>query len=358
MAFEPAVTGTWHAARSGRDIAAELFVFDEDTAAVRDTQTGAILARGTRASLVVSRRVGSVPRRIGFPDNSVFVSRDNDGVDRLLADAIGHGSRWLVEIERFRPRLIVLAAAVALLAVGVYRFAVPLLVEAAVLATPEIVPELMSKGVLASLDETAFSQSTLSEQRRTGITTGFFELAALAPRGAARFDLQFRSGGSIGPNAFALPDGTIVITDELIELAGSDDDLVLGVLGHEIGHVEHDHSLRQLYRAAGVVGLIMVIGGDVGSGVQDLLVQGSALLALSYSRRQERDADRYSVEIMARAGRDPAAIARFFELMRTRFGDTGDSAILTTHPATGERIEETRRYAAEIAQNGPAVPSD
>ena len=358
MAFEPAVTGTWHAARSGRDIAAELFVIDEDQAAVRDTQTGAILARGTRASLVVSRRVGSVPRRIGFPDNSVFVSRDNDGVDRLLADAIGHGSRWLAEIERFRPRLVVLVAAVALLAVGVYRFAVPLLVEAAVLATPEIVPELMSKGVLASLDETAFSQSTLSEQRRAGITTGFFELAALAPRGAARFDLQFRSGGSIGPNAFALPDGTIVITDELVSLAGSDDDLILGVLGHEIGHVEHDHSLRQLYRAAGVVGLIMVIGGDVGSGVQDLLVQGSALLALSYSRRQERDADRYSVEIMARAGRDPAAIARFFELMRARFGDAGDSAILTTHPATGERIEETRRYAAEIAQDGAAVLSD
>ncbi|MEQ8297573.1 MAG: M48 family metallopeptidase [Nitratireductor sp.] len=358
MAFEPAVAGTWHAARSGRDIAAELFVINEDTAAVRDTQTGAILARGPRSDLVISRRVGSVPRRIGFPDDSVFVSRDNDGVDRLLADAIGHGSRWLAEIERFRPRLIVLVAAVALLAVGVYRFAVPLLVEAAVLATPEIVPELMSKGVLASLDETAFSQSTLNEQRRAGIATGFHELAALAPRGAARFELQFRRGGSIGPNAFALPDGTIVITDELIELAGSDDDLVLGVLGHEIGHVEHDHSLRQLYRAAGVVGLIMVIGGDVGSGVQDLLVQGSALLALSYSRRQERDADRYSVEIMARAGRDPAAIARFFELMRTHFGDAGGGAILTTHPATGERIEETRRYAAEIAQNGPAVPSD
>ncbi|WP_238719668.1 M48 family metallopeptidase [Nitratireductor alexandrii] len=358
MAFEPKVAGKWHAARSGRDIAAELFLTDDGDVAVRDAQTGAILVRSARSDLLISRRVGSVPRRIGFSDDSVFVCRDNDGVDRLLADVVGRGSRWLVEIERFRPRLIVLVAAVVLLAVGVYRFAVPLLVEVAVLATPEIVPELMSKGALASLDETAFSESTLPEQRRARIATDFLELAALTPRGASRFDLQFRSGGSIGPNAFALPNGTIVVTDELVDLAGSDDELVLGVLGHEIGHVEHDHSLRQLYRAAGVVGLIMVIGGDVGSGVQDLLVQGSALLALSYSRRQERDADRYSVEIMARAGRDPAAIARFFELMRARFGDAGNGAILTTHPATGERIEETRRYAAEIARSGGVDPSN
>jgi predicted Zn-dependent protease len=141
-----------------------------------------------------------------------------------------------------------------------------------------------------------------------------------------------------------------VLTDELIELAGGDEDLVLGVLAHEIGHVDHDHSLRQLYRAAGITTLIMLIGGDIGSGAEDVLVQGTAVLALSYSRAAERDADRYSVELMHRIGRDPAAIARFFELLRDKLGDNSQGDFLSSHPATPERIEETRRYANEVAK--------
>ncbi len=126
--------------------------------------------------------------------------------------------------------------------------------------------------------------------------------------------------------------------------------MVLGVLAHEIGHVDHQHSLRQLYRAAGVTALIMLIGGDIGSGTEDILIQGSALVSLSYSRSAETEADRYSVELMHKAGHDPAAIARFFELMRDKLGDNGESDFLSTHPATPERIEETRRYAEEIAK--------
>ena len=152
----------------------------------------------------------------------------------------------------------------------------------------------------------------------------------------------------IGPNAFALPDGTVILTDELIELAPDDPDMVMGVLAHEISHVHLEHSLRRLYRAAGVAGLILLIGGDIGAGAEDLLVQGSALLALSYSRSHESEADRYSVELMSKVGRDPAAIARFFDLLVEKFGDQGDMGFLSTHPATAARIATARRYAKEF----------
>jgi len=137
-----------------------------------------------------------------------------------------------------------------------------------------------------------------------------------------------------------------------VDMAGGDDELILGVLAHEIGHVDREHSLRQLYRAAGVTTLILLIGGDIGAGAQDVLVQGTAVLALSYSRSAEREADRYSVELMHKAGRDPAAIARFFEILRDRLGDKGGNDMLSTHPATPERIEETRRYAEELQAAG------
>ena len=50
------------------------------------------------------------------------------------------------------------------------------------------------------------------------------------------YQLEFRHGGYIDANAFALPSGIIVMTDELVELAKSDDELI-SVLAHEIGHV-------------------------------------------------------------------------------------------------------------------------
>lgn len=207
---------------------------------------------------------------------------------------------------------------------------------------------------MASLDETVFSETQLPAERRNAIAEGFGKMAALTPKGMAApatepaYTLNFRKGGIIGPNAFALPDGNIVLTDELVELT-SDDQMVLGVLAHEIGHVDRDHSLRQLYRAAGATALIMLIAGDIGSGTEDVLVQGSALVSLSHTRAAEIEADRYSVELMHKAGNDPAAIARFFELLRDRLGDTSGDDFFSTHPATPERIEETRKYAEEIA---------
>ena len=141
----------------------------------------------------------------------------------------------------------------------------------------------------------------------------------------------------------------MVLTDELVELAGGKDELVLGVLAHEIGHVEHQHSLRQLYSAAGASALIMLIGGDIGSGTEDILVQGSALLSLSYSRSAESEADRHSVELMYKAGRDPHAIGHFLELIRDKLGDKEERDFLSTHPATPQRIADTLRYADEIA---------
>ena len=98
-----------------------------------------------------------------------------------------------------------------------------------------------------------------------------------------------------------------------------------------------------------VTGLILLIGGDVGSGVEDILIQGSALVSLSYTRDAEAEADRFSVELMHRTGHDPFAIARFLELIRDKLGDTSENDFLSTHPATPARIEETKRYAEELA---------
>lgn len=350
MASEPdspgIVRGRWHPPSSSRGIPAAMRIDADGVVSVTDAQTR-LLGEATLVSVEVSSRVGSIPRRVTFGNGAAFETDDNDGVDRALAPQGGAG--LIHDLERFRPRLAIFVILVIALAAGIYRYAVPLLVEVAVAVTPPVVPRLLSQSALISLDQAVLSESTLDAPTRAALSEGFAGLAAETPRGADGYKLNFRDGGSIGPNAFALPDGNLVLTDQLVTMMKDDREAVFGVLAHEIGHVEREHSLRQLYRAAGVTGLVLLIGGDIGNGAEDILVQGAALMSLSYSRRQEAEADRYSVELMHKAGRDPAALARFFEALRDQFHDTAETDFLSTHPATPQRIEETRRYAEELA---------
>lgn len=343
------IVGIWHPPSSSRAVAAVLHFDRTRIVQARDAE-GVPLTASDVEKIRVSGRVGSIARRVTFVDGSVFETADNDAIDAALRRTGRRGGSRVHEMERFRPRLALYVLLVVALGVGVYRYAVPLLVEAAIAMTPPAVPTLLSRSAMISLDRTLLQETKLPEAQRQGIAADFSELAGATPRGRDGYTLHFRGGGPIGPNAFALPDGTVVLTDELVELAADDAEAVLGVLAHEIGHVAHEHSLRRIYRAVGIAGLIMLIGGDIGSAAEDVLVQGAALMSLSYSRDQERDADRYAVRLMHAAGRDPMAISRFFDLLSKRLGDHGSVGnFLSTHPPTAERIEETRRYAEEVA---------
>ncbi|MCM2394778.1 M48 family metallopeptidase [Rhizobium sp. S95] len=341
--------GHWHPPRSSKALAATLFASDS-TLLVRleGEAAGDPAAFNDARRVTISDRVGNIPRRVGFVDGSTFETADNDAVDAWLRKTRSRHHGFVHELERFHPRLIAFVLGIVLLGGLVYRFALPALVEVAVAVTPPVVPKMMSSGTLASLDQAVFSKSGLPEERQRELTEKFEALAAYSVRGKDGYDLNFRKGGLIGPNAFALPDGTLVITDELIDLAAGDSEMILGVLAHEIGHVEKTHSLRQLYRAAGMAGLVMLIAGDIGSVGEDILTNGAALISLSYSRSAESEADHVSVELMAKAGHDPAAIGRFFELIEKKLGDSGETSILSTHPGTPERRRQIDEWAKEI----------
>ncbi|WP_173510839.1 M48 family metallopeptidase [Sinorhizobium psoraleae] len=343
----PAIAlGEWHPASSSRSVPSS-FAEAGERLVVHD-ETGAELSSGKSSAVEISPRVGAVPRRIIFPDGSLFETSDNDAIDRFLARR-GRGREGIIHrMERFHPRLIAFVAAAILLGALIYRFALPALVEVAVAVTPPVVPRIMSASTLEALDRTVLDDSELDEARRGKILEGFRAIAALSGGGEEEYTLNFRKGGAIGPNAFALPDGTLILTDELVELAENDTEMIVGVLAHEIGHVELKHSLRQIYRAAGVAALIMLIAGDIGSGAEDVLVQGGGLLSLSYSRSAEAAADRHSVELMMKAGRDPAAIARFFQLLETKLEDHSETSMFSTHPGTPERREAILDLIAEL----------
>jgi beta-barrel assembly-enhancing protease len=150
-------------------------------------------------------------------------------------------------------------------------------------------------------------------------------------------------------NAFATPGGRIYVYTGLL-LAADNEAEVIGVMGHEIGHVVARHSARQLVAANGLQTVIdMALGKDSGDVAK--LAAGLAGKAgqLAYGRDMELEADQYGARYSSRAGYDPRGLATFFEKLKAKHGDTGPvMTFFSTHPANSQRINDiTALIAAE-----------
>lgn len=285
------------------------------------------------AAMRLSEPMGSAPRIITFPDGAHAEVRDHAALARLLA-ASGHRDAATVR-GAFDAR-VVIACLIGLVVLfwGGARFALPWAAEVAAARVPDEVVSVMSANTLDFIDGRLLDESTLDPavQRRLE--------AALADRTRVPHSLLFRAGGPIGPNAFALPDGTLIVTDELVDLAG-DDERVLAVLMHELGHVELRHGIRMAMQGSAVALFLAWYAGDVSS---LLAMAPTALLQSGYSRDMEREADDYAARALREQGRSPALLAEMLErLVRAYRRDGGEpGGWLSSHPASTERIERLR----------------
>ncbi|WPZ13351.1 M48 family metallopeptidase [Nitratireductor rhodophyticola] len=298
----------------------------------------------------VSDPLAGVPRKLTFADGGVFEAPLEADVDGFL----NTGGSFFARLTRLEANLGLVAAA-AVVTVGlvfaIYRFGIPLLASGAAAITPPPIVAAMDRGTLETVDRVVFSPSELDEGRKQELQAMFDELAGFADDAGPALKLQLRRGGAIGANALALPGGTIVVTDELVALAASDDEIA-GVIAHEIGHVRERHSLQQIYRVLGIGFMVGLIGGDASQLVDDVVTQASALQTLVYSREFETHADLYSVALMARAGRDPLAFVDLLDRIVRAVGGSDETGWLATHPGTKDRREAVRKRVEELGEAG------
>lgn len=144
-------------------------------------------------------------------------------------------------------------------------------------------------------------------------------------------------------NAFATPGGRIYIYTGLILASDSEAELV-GVLGHEIGHVVGRHSARQLVASYGLQTVINMALGKDADDVAKITAQLAGKGAqLAYGRDMELESDQYGARYASGAGYDPKALGTFFEKLKAKNGDTGLLTFLSTHPANSERISQLQQ---------------
>ncbi|MDH5298418.1 MAG: M48 family metallopeptidase, partial [Desulfobulbaceae bacterium] len=150
-------------------------------------------------------------------------------------------------------------------------------------------------------------------------------------------------------NAFAAPGGVVVVFSGLIRATASPEELA-GVLAHEVSHAELRHSLKGAVKNLGLRSLMLLAMGDLSAGLLGDLAAG--LTEMKFSRDAEREADREAVKRLAKAHIDPNAMVTFFELLERENRPT-PPAILSTHPATRERIDTVRREISLMPRPAP-----
>ena len=156
-------------------------------------------------------------------------------------------------------------------------------------------------------------------------------------------------------NAIALPGGNVILFDGLIKQARTPDE-VAGVLAHEIGHVREKHVMQALLRQMGLAVVLGGIDGNSGALVNNVL-------AMSYSRNSEAEADAHSMKVLSNANISPVGTASFFDRLSQLDGSAGvkqDAAItgyLSSHPLSASRKAAFEKSIVKGKNYKPALTS-
>ncbi len=317
-----------------------------------------ILLEGSEQPLVhenvrIPGRVADTPRYIHLPGGAVCEVQDNDALDAAHARTLPEAEPLVDRFARLRHRLDSTwrgaAAALAVTAGILYSFTewgAPAVATVAVAATPPEVEAVIGDNLLTLFEQLRLLEpSELTPNRRNELLAAFEEMCR--ETGVENADLRFHSVGV--PNAFAVPGGTVVLTDLLVELAENDEE-VIAVLAHELGHVSGRHVMRRLAQTSSMLVLWTAFTGDVS--VATLSILGpDRLLAQRYSRSFERDADQFAFDYLLNAGIPPTRLSdivgRLGGAGREAGAGVGGSPLdwLSSHPGAAERARNAEEAA-------------
>jgi Zn-dependent protease with chaperone function len=305
------------------------------------------------AQLQISPRLGQMERILQLPELGQVHLADSPLLDAWLPrrDRVEGWAHWLEG-----KRAAALGAAIATV-VGVVLFVqvgLPAMADRVAPIVPRAMEQSIGEQALSILDSTHLRPTRLPKPRQEALQARFATLVADLPR-AADYQLGFRHAPGIGPNALALPNGQIIVTDQLVTLAESDDELI-AVLAHEAGHHEHRHGMRAALENSAIVVVAGFLFGDV-SGTGSLSVSiPILLLQTGFSRDHETEADRFAFARLRQLGISPAHFATAMQRMSDWHGESdadgsGPASYLSTHPPSQSRID-----AARVAAEGMPAP--
>ncbi len=257
-------------------------------------------------------------RQAHLPEGGLLSSPDAAAWDAwFAASRVRRESLTVRWMQSWRAALGALVLTIAALAAG-YVWGLPVAAKHVAAWLPDRVHQQIGDAAMESFREEWLLPSQLKPERQAALRTQFEQAVRRTPAFAAAppaWTLHFHASPKhgMGANAFALPGGHIVVTDDLVALLDDRPDVLIGVLGHELGHVQHQHGMRSVVQVGALSAVAALVFGDIST----LLTSAPVLLGhAAYSRDFEREADRSAARLMRANGWDPAAFGLLFERLR------------------------------------------
>lgn len=221
-----------------------------------------------------------------------------------------------------------------------YLFVLPKVAEKAVFLIPESYDNEMGSGFYNQF----VTFKTIDAEKTEALTLFANQLEL-----ANEKDLKFTVIKSDVVNAFALPDGNIIVFTGIIDLMEGYDELA-GLLSHEVVHINERHSMKMLCRNLAGYLFLSVALSDVNGVVGIIGDNIHSLQSLSYSRQFEQEADIKGMEILIKNNIDPEGMTRLFQRLQKDY-DKLIPEFISSHPVTENRIHYIEKRIKEKQYN-------
>ncbi len=340
----------WYDGRSPRAHAVRVHI-EGETLVIAPQEPALDVQRHPLARVRWPERRSHGLRQTELPDGSLLQHADPVEWDAWWLEQ-GLGESFVVGWQQsWRGVLLALLSTVILLGVT-WAWGVPWASERIAHLLPKEIEQHIGKESLTQLERLFLRPTTLPAAQQQALQARWQAMVQRAhPSGdAPAHTLAFHASPRLGPNALALPGGQIVVTDELVTLLHDHPDVLMGVLGHELGHVHHRDGMDMLVRSTFISALVGVVFGDMGGFIAAV---PAALVTQAYSRDAERRADQRAAELLYANGVQPSVMATLFERLRAHRseggGDDEEAGLLpiaiASHPADAERIRFFQQWA-------------
>lgn len=343
MSTQLCLEGTWQDGASSASCSATLTIVNGVVTVSPSKSDGFTTELGETQ---ISARIGRTPRYITFKTHQgQFECAQTDRLDELDL-LIGKPTlRVIHKLENHLGLVGLATVAVLFLGISYFLWGIPFASKVIAQNLPEGTLQLASDDTLEIMRSRYLEESKLPLETQQRLREKIQDYAPEYPIEK----LYFYASESMGANAFALPDGTIVFTDEIIELTEGNDEEVLAVFGHELGHVEGRHAARQILQNSAIALTVAMIGGDVSALGDIVLTLPVVFNQLAFSRKFELEADSYAAVMLEKNGFDRSAFSSILSKLYNSHSSCDKESpeceetenwyrYLSTHPHIEQRI--------------------
>ncbi|MBD1557281.1 M48 family metallopeptidase [Vibrio sp. S9_S30] len=327
------VTGIAHPPKSSARQEAELDLSQRDFMSLH--VDGQIFSASIH-DIDVTDSPGKLPSTIRLPSGWMFVPNSAEKVNDFL---VQHGKKSrLSKLEKNAKTTIIGTLLMVGLIIGAFTYGISWFSKQVVTWLPDEVHEVLADYVLTSIDEEWLSPSGLPIEQQEAIRARFYQHLDKLPPIPFPPQLEFRSSDS-SANAFALSGGVIIMLDDMVELAQTNEELD-AILLHELGHIYHQHVMYRLVSSSLVSATVAVMTGESSGLIDTMVGAGVFVLQSGHSRESEIEADEFAKMALKKLYGTSEPLAIIFERLQEE--SMAMPEWLSSHPDMEKRIQEAR----------------